>query len=78
MSDFDVDLYITGFNSRMISSKIDTYFTGCYVSFRIYTLSFKENLMFKSKYAEVKDFKVELVNYVRCGGFPAMHLMNHF
>ena len=39
-SDFDVDLYITGSNSRMMSSEISTYLTGRYVSFRIFTLSF--------------------------------------
>ena len=34
-SDFDVDLYITGSNSRMMSSEIATYLTGRYISFRI-------------------------------------------
>lgn len=73
-SDFDVDLYITGSNSRMMSSEISTYLTGRYVSFRIFTLSFKEYLMFKEKYAAVEDTKAELANYVRLGGFPATHL----
>ena len=52
-SDFDVDLYVTGSNSRMMSSEISTYLTGRYVSFRIFTLSFGECLMFKSQYTEV-------------------------
>ena len=39
-SDFDVDLYITGSNSRMMSSEISTYLTGRYLSFQIFTLSF--------------------------------------
>ncbi len=73
-SDFDVDLYITGSNSRMMSSEIATYLTGRYVSFRIFTLSFGEYLMFKSKFANVGDPKTELANYVRLGGFPATHL----
>ena len=34
-SDYDVDLYVTGSNSRMMSSEISTYLTGRYVSFRI-------------------------------------------
>ena len=74
VSDFDVDLYITGSNSRMMSSEIATYLTGRYISFRIFTLSFSEYLMFKSKFAHVGDPKTELVNYVRLGGFPATHL----
>ena len=73
-SDFDVDLYITGSNSRMMSSEIATYLTGRYVSFRIFTLSFDEYLMFKSKFANVGEPKTELANYVRLGGFPATHL----
>ena len=73
-SDFDVDLYITGSNSRMISSEIATYLTGRYISFRIFTLSFGEYLMFKSKFANVGEPKAELANYVRLGGFPATHL----
>ena len=73
-SDFDVDLYITGSNSRMMSSEIATYLTGRYVSFRIFTLSFGEYLMFKSKFANVGEPKAELANYVRLGGFPATHL----
>ena len=74
MSDYDVDLYVTGSNSRMMSSEISTYLTGRYVSFRIFTLSFDEYLTFKSKYADVENTKTELFNYVRLGGFPATHL----
>lgn len=73
-SDYDVDLYITGSNSRMMSSEISTYLTGRYVSFRIFTLSFSEYLMFKAQYAAVGDPKAELADYVRLGGFPATHL----
>lgn len=73
-SDFDVDLYVTGSNSRMMSSEISTYLTGRYISFRIFTLSFGEYLMFKEKYATINDPKKELANYVRLGGFPATHL----
>ena len=76
-SDYDVDIYITGSNSRMMSSEIATYLTGRYVSFRIYTLSFTEYLLFKSSYAEVDEPKKELVNFVRLGGFPATHLQKY-
>ena len=71
---FDVDIYLTGSNSRMMSSEIATYLTGRYVAFRIYTLSFGEYLFFKSHYAEVGDPKQELAEYVRLGGFPGTHL----
>lgn len=73
-TDFDVDIYLTGSNSRMMSSEIATYLTGRYVAFRIYTLSFGEYLFFKSHYAEVGDPEQELAEYVRLGGFPGTHL----
>lgn len=76
-SDYDVDLYVTGSNSRMMSSEISTYLTGRYVAFRIYTLSFAEFLTFKSQYATVGDPRQELANYIRLGGFPATHLQNY-
>lgn len=74
MSDYDVDIYITGSNSRMMSSEISTYLTGRYVSFHIYTLSFGEYLTFKSSFTSVSDVRAELANYVKLGGSPATHL----
>ena len=76
-SDFDVDLYVTGSNSRMMSSEISTYLTGRYIAFRIFTLSFSEYLMFKEKYDTVGDPRTELAEYVRLGGFPATHLQKY-
>ena len=76
-SDFDVDIYITGSNSRMMSSEISTYLTGRYITFHIYTLSFEEYLMFKKSYTILKDLKQEFSQYVRLGGFPATHLQDY-
>lgn len=76
-TDFNVDIYVTGSNSRMMSSEISTYLTGRYVSFRIFTLSFEEYLTFKKQYGEVEDIHKELVNYIKYGGFPAIHLQEH-
>lgn len=76
-SDFDVDIYITGSNSRMMSSEISTYLTGRYITFHIYTLSFEEYLTFKKSYTTLKDLKQEFSNYVQLGGFPATHLQDY-
>ncbi len=76
-SDYDVDLYVTGSNSRMMSSEISTYLTGRYVTFRIYPLSFREYLTFKEKFTTLKEIKSELVDYIQCGGFPAVHLREY-
>lgn len=77
MTDYNVDIYITGSNSRMMSSEISTYLTGRYVSFRIYPLSFAEYLSFRKNFTNVNDTRTELVNYLRLGGFPAVHLQNY-
>ena len=76
-TDYDVDLYVAGSNSRTMSSEIATYLTGRYVSFRIYTLSFQEYLEFKKQYTQVKDIPAELADYIRLGGFPATHLREY-
>ena len=73
-TDFNVDIYVTGSNSRMMSSEISTYLTGRYIAFRIYTLSFAEYLNFKSAYTTVGTPREELTNYIKLGGFPATHL----
>jgi predicted AAA+ superfamily ATPase len=77
MSDFDVDIYVTGSNSRMMSSEISTYLTGRYVSFRIYPLSFSEYLLFRKQYTNELDPHASLAEYVKYGGFPAIHLQHY-
>lgn len=76
-SDYNVDIYVTGSNSRMMSSEIATYLTGRYIAFHIYTLSFEEYLTFKAKHTTILDPKAELAAYIRLGGFPATHLQNY-
>ncbi|MGL5437266.1 MAG: ATP-binding protein [Lachnospiraceae bacterium] len=77
MIDYNVDIYVTGSNSRMMSSEISSYLTGRYVSFRIYPLSFSEYLIFRKTYTEISDAHTEFVNYLRLGGFPALHLQKY-
>ena len=61
----------------MMSSKISAYLTGRDILFRMYTLSFAEYLIFRKKYAEVLATHAELANYLRLGGFSAVHLQNY-
>ncbi len=76
-SDYPVDIYVAGSNSRMMSSEISTHLTGRYITFRIYTLSFREYLDFKSTHSPIGDAKTELAEYIRLGGFPAVHLKSY-
>lgn len=77
MTDFDVDIYVTGSNSRMMSSEISTYLTGRYITFRIFPLSFAEYLNFRKEYGASHNLHSELARYLRLGGFPAIHLQEY-
>ena len=66
----DVDIYVTGSNSKMMSGEISTYLTGRYVSIPAYTLSLREYLTFKGK--DISDGKAMLDEYIRYGGFPVI------
>ncbi|WP_279122170.1 ATP-binding protein [Holdemania filiformis] len=68
----DTDIYVTGSNSKLMSSEISTYLTGRYISIPVYTLSFAEYLEFKKQSGLSTR---ELLNeYIRLGGFPIVAL----
>jgi predicted AAA+ superfamily ATPase len=77
MADFDVDIYVTGSNSRMMSSEISTYLSGRYIQFRVLPLSFSEYLTFRQEYGAIADTYSEFARYLRFGGFPAIHLQEY-
>ena len=76
MSDYNVDIFVTGSNSKMMSSEISTHLTGRYISFQIFPLTFAEFLDFRKNYSEVGDIQTEFKNFLKFGGFPACHLKN--
>lgn len=73
--DFNPDIYITGSNSRLLSSELATYLTGRYIEIHIYPLSFAECLAFKHTLTQktVSNLYLEFESYLRMGGFPALH-----
>lgn len=76
--DWDVDVYVTGSNSRLLSSELSTYLAGRYVSFHIMPLSFNEYLLFHGIESENKEnLREEFRKYLRMGGFPAVHTANY-
>ena len=66
------DIYITGSNSKLMSSEISTYLTGRYIQIPVFTLSFKEYVEFK-KESKLSDREL-LEEYIRFGGFPIIAL----
>ena len=79
MVDWDVDIYVTGSNSRMLSSELSTYLAGRYVDFHIMTLSFREYLDFHglSLFQDKIGLHEEFRKYLRMGGFPAIHTADY-
>ena len=72
LEDGKADIYITGSNSKLMSSEISTYLTGRYIQIPVFTLSFKEYMEFKK---EEDKSKTELLEeYIRFGGFPIIAL----
>ena len=71
----DADIYVTGSNSKLMSSEISTYLTGRYVSIPVYTLSFREYLDFKA--GSALSQKELLEEYIRFGGFPIIALSEY-
>lgn len=68
LENYNTDIYVTGSNSKLMSSEISTYLTGRYISIPVYTLSFAEYLEFKKSCN--KSTKELLNEYIRLGGFP--------
>lgn len=64
----NTDIYVTGSNSKLMSSEISTYLSGRYIQIPVFTLSFAEYLDFKK--TEDSTRKELLNEYIRQGGFP--------
>ena len=60
------DVYITGSNSKMLSSEISSSLSGRNIEFRIHPLSYNEFLNFHKK----EDNDNSLEDYIRYGGMP--------
>ncbi len=71
----DADIYVTGSNSKLMSSEISTYLTGRYVLIPVYPLSFREYLDFKS--GSPLSSRELLDEYIRFGGFPVIALSDY-
>ena len=77
--DFDVDIYLTGSNSHLLSSELATYLAGRYVEIPVFTLSFQEYLKFRTTYFPQTETNTQenFIRYLRLGGFPAIHLTEY-
>ncbi|MDV0441299.1 hypothetical protein McpAg1_04840 [Methanocorpusculaceae archaeon Ag1] len=75
LEDDRADIYLTGSNSRLLSSELATYIAGRYVEIPVQTLSFSEYLEFVEHRTGERptDIHAAFLSYLRLGGFPVIH-----
>ncbi len=66
------DIFITGSNSNLLSSKLSTYIAWRYIEFHIFSLDFEEFAMFSKKEANKELF----LEYLKYGGLPWIFRLN--
>jgi len=67
----NIDIYISGSNSKLLSSELATFIAGRYISIEIQTLSFSEFVEFKKRFTSYEGNGKDLLKeYIRKGGFP--------
>lgn len=70
---FDVDIYLTGSNAKLLSGELSTYLAGRYIQFVIYPFSYQEFILAN----QLDDTPQAFQKYLLFGGMP--FLMNlHF
>ena len=69
--DFDVDIYLTGSNAKLLSSELATYLGGRYVEINVFPLSFSE--AWPCLKSEGLDKRGAFWEYVRRGGMPFIY-----
>lgn len=70
---WDVSIFITGSNSKLLSGELATYLSGRYVSFQIMPFSFRENCIIQQIESPTED---DLNEYLKWGGMPQRYAMH--
>lgn len=65
-AEFNTDIYITGSNSKLLSSDINTIFRGRGIEIKVFPLSFSEFMEYKGNVDKQDAFD----EYIRFGGMP--------
>ena len=78
---FDCDIFITGSNSKLLSSELSTLLSGRFIEIKIYPFSFNEYLQYMAeiKGIELNKYKeIELFEeyYIKYGGMPGLLELN--
>lgn len=71
------DIYISGSNSKLLSSDLSTYLAGRTVSANIFTLTYSECIEFQHFYGRNEDPDYVMDRFLRVGGFPVIWSEDH-
>ena len=71
--DFDVDVYITGSNAKLLSGELSTYLGGRYVEIHVFPLSFAEVVEWRRLDNPGLSARDIFRQFVREGGMPFIH-----
>lgn len=71
--DFDVDVYLTGSNAKLLSGELSTYLGGRYVEIHVFPLSFGEVVEWERTENPRTSVRELFRRYVREGGMPFLH-----
>lgn len=75
-AEFDIDIFVTGSNSRMFVGEHLTYLSGRYIRIEVFPLSFREYLVFRNTENELeqKDIIQHYSDFITYGSLPAVAL----
>ena len=77
MSEYEVDIYLTGSNSKLLSRELSTHLTGRFINIEVYPLNFAEYITFRRANDDnLSDLKAEFQHFLERGSFPALHANN--
>lgn len=71
--DFDVDVYLTGSNAKLLSGELATYLGGRYVEIHVFPFSFGEVLEWRRLEDTALSPREAFRRYVREGGMPFLY-----
>ncbi|AWX31867.1 ATP-binding protein [Methanosphaera sp. BMS] len=70
------DIYITGSNSKLLSTELSTYLAGRYIEIKVYPFSYTEVIQFKLLEGLTINEKEIFNEYVTYGGMPGLLAVN--
>lgn len=74
--DFDVDIYITGSNAKMLSGELATYLGGRYIEINIYPFSYSEAIDILKQSGQYQSDSEAFRHYLTYGGMPFLYQVN--